>query len=78
MAAFATTVPVKEFNVDTFGIDWPAGQVLKYPSPVVGTTVKFSESATAVAGIPQALLGMGNVRVLVAAIVGGPNAPVNP
>ena len=43
MAAFATTVPVKEFNVETFGIDWPVGKVLKYASPPCGTTVKFNE-----------------------------------
>ena len=77
MAAFATTVPVKEFNVDTFGIGWPAGQVLKNDSPPCGTTVKFNEYAAAVAGIPHEP-GSVKDRWVAAAIVGGPKAPVNP
>ena len=43
MAAFATVVPVEEFNVDTFGIDSPVGQVVKKPRGPWGTTVKFNE-----------------------------------
>ena len=77
-AAFATVVPVGEFNVETFGIVFPVGQVLRYPNEPCGTTVKFNEYAEAVAGMPQALDVMGKVRVLAAAIDGGPNAPLNP
>jgi hypothetical protein len=43
IAAFATTVPVGSFNVDTFGIDCPVGHVVRFPSGPGGTTVKFSE-----------------------------------
>ena len=78
MAAFATTVPVESFNVETFGLDCPAGHVVRFPSGPGGTTVKFSEYASAVAGIPQELDGTGNVRVCPASIDGGPNTPEKP
>jgi hypothetical protein len=78
MAAFATTVPVYEFNVDTFGIGLPVGHVVNRPMGPGGTIVKFNEYAAAVAGIPHELEGKGKERCVPAVIDGGPNAPVNP
>src|SRR5580704_1933631 len=81
IAAFATIVPSESFNVETFGIGWPVGQVVRFPSgaPVTtGTTVKFNEYAGAVDGMPQELAGMLKVREDWAAIAGGPYAPENP
>ena len=78
MAAFATTVPRESFNVDTLGIAWPVGQVVKFPSAAGGITVKLKEYAWAVVGIPQELEGTGNVRVCWAVIEGGPNGDGNP
>src|SRR5580693_9413841 len=78
IAAFATIVPSESFRVETFGIGWPVGQVVRFPSGPGGITVKFNENAAAVEGIPQELPGTLNVRVDWAAIEGGPYAPENP
>lgn len=43
MAAFATTRPSKEFNVDTLGMADPVGNTVKYPNGRCGITVIFSE-----------------------------------
>jgi hypothetical protein len=53
MAAFAVTVPVEEFNVETKGLFCPVGQVVRYPSVLRGRAVKLREYACAVGGMPQ-------------------------
>src|ERR1700690_1853949 len=73
IAAFPTTEPSNEFRVETYGFAEPVGQVVRYASAPSGTTVTFSEYASAVAGIPQALAGIGNVREVDAPISGPPN-----
>src|SRR5690349_21274592 len=79
MAAFATTLPVYEFIVDTFGIATPVGQVMKMPScGVCGTAVKFSDYAWASGGTPQLLEGTGNERCEFARKEGGPKGVANP
>src|SRR5262245_15159717 len=76
IAAFALTLPSREFSVETNGCGWPAGQILKYPSvPVVGTTVTLSEYAPAVDGIPQLLAGIVKFLAESAAMTGPPNGP---
>jgi hypothetical protein len=39
IAALEVTVPVGAFSVETIGCDDPAGQVVRYPTGAVGTTV---------------------------------------
>jgi len=55
MAAFAVTVPVTAFNVETVGCDCPAGHAVRKPRMPGGIAVKFREYACAVDGIPQLL-----------------------
>ena len=43
MAAFATTLPSKEFRVETNGCTEPVGQVVRYDSGPPGTTVTLRE-----------------------------------
>src|SRR5262245_63537731 len=76
IAAFALTLPSREFSVETNGCGWPAGQILKYPSvPFVGTTVTLSEYAPAVDGIPQLVAGMVKFLAEWADLPGPPNWP---
>lgn len=78
MAAFATTRPSKEFNVETLGTADPVGNTVRYPSGRCGITVMFSEYALAPAGIPHRPDGTGMSLTPAAASIGGPNAPLNP
>lgn len=76
MAATALVRPSMELRLDASGCGCPQGKAVKKPSTPCGTTVKFSEYACAVFGIPQALLGMANA--LAAALPwrkGPPNGP---
>jgi len=50
IAAFATTAPSHEFNVETNGRAEPSGQAVRKPSEPSGTTVTFIEYAAAVEG----------------------------
>ena len=50
----------------------PVGKVVRYPRPVRGTAVKFSEYACAVAGTLHGLDKIGNPRVCWAEIMGSP------
>jgi hypothetical protein len=43
IAALALTFPLSELSVDTNGWDKPVGHVAKYPSELLGMTVKFRE-----------------------------------
>ena len=43
MAAFAVTVPVGAFRVETFGCDCPLDQTVRNWSVPFGTTVALSE-----------------------------------
>ena len=54
IAAFATTLPSNEFNVDTSGRAKPAGHADRKDSAPSGTAVTFSEYAAAVAEIAWA------------------------
>src|SRR5271166_631869 len=53
MAAFAVTVPVGAFNVETPGWGWPAGHTVRYPSGPRGTAVRFREYSCALDGMLQ-------------------------
>src|SRR5208283_3508438 len=75
IAAFATTAPCHEFNVETNGWLSPVGQRLRYPRNPCGTTVTFNECAAAVAGIAQSLFGMGKLLVSPPVMLGPPNTP---
>src|SRR5271157_3781195 len=75
IAAFATTAPSKEFNVETNGCAAPVGQAVRYDSGPSGTTVTFTEYAAAVEGTVQALAGMANERTVPAPSSGPPNGP---
>lgn len=63
IAAFATIAPWNEFNVDASGCDWSAGQMVRNCRIPRGTAVTFTEYALALAGTPQLLCGIANVRV---------------
>jgi hypothetical protein len=63
IAAFAVTVPVRAFSVETRGCACPTGHTLRYPSEPWGIAVKFSEYACALGGMPQELDSTGNERV---------------
>src|SRR5437660_12862678 len=76
IAALDVTAPVRAFSVETSGCGEAAGQVLKYPSGPVGTTVMLNAYAWALAGIPQLLEGTGNVRGTPAPSAGPPRVPV--
>jgi hypothetical protein len=76
MAAFAVTVPVTAFNVETVGCACPAGHAVRKPRMPGGIAVKFREYACAVDGIPQLLERTGKVRAVLATRDGPPNGPV--
>src|SRR5579872_121052 len=78
IAAFATTVALNEFRVETTGIVPPCGQVVRYVSGAGGTTVIFKEKARAEGGTPQLLFEMAKLRVALPAIDGPPNGPTAP
>src|ERR1700683_5150215 len=78
MAALATMAPLLAFNVETTGCDWPVGQMLRYSRGAGGTAVTLSENASAVEGTPQFAPVTWKLRVLLPAMVGGPNWPVLP
>src|SRR5690242_18779500 len=78
IAAFATICPFSAFSVETIGCGWPDGQVLRYPSGPLGTTVKLRENACTLAGGAQRLSANGIDRVVAALILGGPNDPLVP
>src|SRR5580765_7713345 len=71
-----------QLSVETFGSVAPVGHTLRNPNGLapVFVTVMLSEYAPAVAGIPvqTGWVGTGMSRLLSAASVGGPNAPVWP
>ena len=75
MAAFAVTVPVTAFNVETARLHCPAGHAVRKPRMPGGIAVKFNEYACAVAGIPQVLERTGKVRAVLATSEGPPNGP---
>src|SRR5271156_3023551 len=76
IAAFALVRPSGEFKVDTAGCPSPSGQIVRCPSGPGGTTVTFSEYATAVLGIPEhGPEGMAKLRVWLAASSGPPKGP---
>lgn len=77
-AAFAMTVPLGEFSVDTPGYGCPAGQMDKKLSGPEGRAVTFSEYALAEAGTPQELDTIGKSRLAYVPKLGGPKAPVLP
>ena len=77
IAAFATTAPSKEFNVETNGRDDPVGHADKYDNIPSGTTVTFTEYAAAVEGMLQALAGIANERVSRGPIFGPPKEPAS-
>jgi hypothetical protein len=76
IAAFATTRPSNEFNVETSGCGCPAGQTDRYATGPGGTTVIFREYACAVLGMLHALCGMGILRTTPPEMEGPPNVPV--
>src|SRR5450432_331199 len=77
MAAFAVTAPGAAFSVETTGSGNPAGQVVRKPTPLGGTTVMFREYAWAVAGMPpQGPDCTGKFRVTVPTSAGPPKVPV--
>src|SRR5208283_5518899 len=78
IAAFATTLPSNEFNVDTYGCAESNGHSVRYDRCPSGTTVTFSEYAAAVAGMPHPPAGIGNDRAVPAPISGPPNGPSAP
>jgi hypothetical protein len=55
MAIFDVICPSKAFKVETNGWASPLGHKVKYPRSCGGTTVAFSTTACALAGIPQGL-----------------------
>ena len=65
IAALALIRPSKELRVETTGWDCPVGQMVRNPRvpPCGGTTVTFSEYATAALGMLQVLCGMAKLRV---------------
>src|ERR1700690_531174 len=78
MAAFATTLPSNEFNVETSGRAEPAGHAERNDSAPSGTAVTFIEYASAVAGMLHPLAGIWKERVDAAPISGPPNGPFVP
>ncbi len=78
IAAFATTLPSNEFNVETNGRAAPVGDAVRKDNRASGTTVTFIEYAAAVAGTEQPPAGSANERVDCASISGPPNAPWAP
>ena len=59
IAAFATTVPLQSFSVDTIGSGCPAGQTVTHPNAAGGSAVMFSEYACAATGTLHVLCGNG-------------------
>src|SRR5271167_3353226 len=78
MAALALTRPSTEFSVDTTGWPSPLGQIVRYPRTDCGTTVTFSEYATALAGILHGLplCESGKERAECPPMGGPPNVPL--
>src|ERR1022692_5092908 len=76
IAAVALIRPSRQFSVETNGWDWPAGQTERKLSPPRGTTVRLSEYAKALAGMPQELDGMLKSRLTAAPRIGPPKGPV--
>src|SRR5512138_1939792 len=78
IAAFATTnvLPV-QFSDDTVGAAPPLGYAFRSPLVVISAAVKLSDTAEALAGIPQ-WPAIVKLRVPLGASAGGPNSPVNP
>jgi hypothetical protein len=76
VAAFDFTLPSMEFNVATSGCVWPVGHSVRNPKGPEGTTATFSEYATAVDGMPQALLGIAKSRAVCLGSPGPPKGPV--
>src|SRR5262249_38288672 len=85
IAAFATTVPRNEFNVETTGWTNPVGQIVKKPSAPEGftlpgkvapggTTVMLNEYARAIDGTGQREVVdcMSNILVVFPVRLGGP------
>src|ERR1041384_3570312 len=75
LAALALIRPSMEFRVDTGGCGCPEGQTERNPSGPSGTTVRFSEYASALAGMLQALAGILKSRGVAAGRFGPPKAP---
>src|SRR5579864_8697041 len=76
MAAFDLILPSIEFSVATSGCGCPVGHSVRNPSEPEGTTATFSEYATAVEGMPQALLEMAKSREVCRGRPGPPKGPV--
>src|ERR1051325_5252206 len=76
IAAFALMRPSAELRVETEGCDCPAGHAERKPSVPMGTTVRLSEYARAVAGMPQALAGILKSRLTAVGKAGPPNGPL--
>src|SRR5437899_492342 len=74
MAAAALIRP-SELSVEVAGRSCPHGYIVKKASFAFGTTVTLMEYASAVAGIPQALLGTLNPRLECPPKNGPPKGP---
>jgi hypothetical protein len=84
------TVPVGQFNTEAWGCVPPAGQAIRFPSPVGETMVNWKDTASAPVGIVPAAHpfgGAGRVagepdiwkfRVVLAGTIGGPAWPEKP
>ncbi len=77
-AALASTNPWSAFGVDTTGRACPVGHAVRQPSGPDGCTVTFNKYAPALSGKPQGLLAIGNVRMVLASIMGPPKRPFVP
>ncbi len=78
IAALAFTRPSSEFKVETIGCPSPVGQIVRYPSRPMGTTVTLSEYAIALAGMLQGLSPSesGKARDELPGIGGPPKGPL--
>src|ERR1035438_9776961 len=75
IAALDLMRPSSELSVEATGRDCPAGHTVRYPSVVVGTTATLREYASAVEGMPQALVRMLKSRLDPPVMLGPPNGP---
>src|ERR1035437_3545187 len=74
IAAFEVCAPSCAFSVETSGWVCPVGHVVRYDSGPCGTTVKFSDRASAPEGMEQTF-EVGMARVWPPSIVGPPFGP---